>query len=77
MKDKGTVPLYAGIVLIPVSLMIIFFIVPKRVWVEVTDESGTTEVYIGGRADKFRSLYEEEYYNLINKIEARLSNGTD
>ncbi len=77
VKDKGTVPVYAGIVLITVSLMIIFFIVPKRVWVEVTDESGTTEVYIGGRADKFRSLYEEEYYNLIHKIEARLSNGTD
>ncbi len=77
VKDEGTVLVYAGIVLITVSLMIIFFIVPKRVWVEVTDESGTTEVYIGGRADKFRSLYEEEYYNLIYKIEARLSNGTD
>lgn len=77
VKDEGTLLVYAGIVLITASLMIIFFIVSKKVWIEVMDEGGITEVYIGGRADKFRSLYEEEYYDIINKIEARLSNGTD
>ncbi len=77
VKDKGTLLVYAGIVLITASLMVIFFVIPKKVWVEVTNEGGITEVYIGGRADKFRSLYEEEYYDIISKIEARLSNGTD
>jgi cytochrome c biogenesis protein ResB len=77
VKDGGTLLVYAGILLITVSLMIIFFAVPKRIWVVVTDESSATEVYVGGRADKFRSLYEEEYYDIISKIEARLSNGTD
>lgn len=77
VKDDGTPLVYSGIGLITLSLTIIFFVVPKRVWVEVTDESGATEIYIGGKADKFRSLYEEEYSGIINKIEARLSNGTD
>lgn len=79
VKDDGTRLVYAGVGLITISLMIIFFIVPKRIWVEIVrDESNSaTGIYIGGKADKFRSLYEEEYSNLVNKIEERLSNGTD
>ncbi|MFZ2410777.1 MAG: cytochrome c biogenesis protein ResB [Candidatus Methanoperedens sp.] len=77
VKDDGTLLVYAGIWLITLSLMIIFFVVPKRVWIEVMDDGGATQIYMGGRADKFRSLYEEEYYGLVSKIKARLSNGTD
>lgn len=79
VKDDGTLLVYAGVGLITLGLMIIFFIIPKRVWVEaVRDErNNATEIYIGGKADKFRSLYEEEYSSIVDKIEARLSNGTD
>jgi cytochrome c biogenesis protein len=79
VKDDGTPLVYSGIGLITLSLTIIFFIIPKRVWVEVIrdERNSATEIYIGGKADKFRSLYEEEYSGIINKIEARLSNGTD
>lgn len=78
VKDDGVLLVYAGIGLVILSLMIIFFIIPKKVWAEIiTDENGSTEIYIGGRADKFRSLYEEEFSNIVNKIKERLSNGTD
>ncbi len=74
VKDEGTLLVYAGIGLITLSLMISFFIIPKRVWVEaVKDENmKATKVYLGGRAEKFRSLYEDEYRDLINKIKERL-----
>ncbi len=74
VKDEGTLLIYAGIGLITLSLMISFFIIPKKVWIEVARDKNneTIQVYIGGRADKFRALYEEEFCDLINKIKERL-----
>ncbi|MDD5615878.1 MAG: cytochrome c biogenesis protein ResB, partial [Candidatus Methanoperedens sp.] len=78
VKDEGTLLVYTGIGLITLSLIIMFFIIPKRLWAEiVSGETGATEIHIGGRADRFRSLYEEEYCRLIEHIKERLSNGTD
>ncbi|NJD77393.1 MAG: cytochrome c biogenesis protein ResB [Candidatus Methanoperedens sp.] len=79
VKDNGTLLVYAGLGLITLSLTIIFFVIPKRVWVEVVKDGadGATEIYIGGRADKFRSLYNEEFSDIIDKIKERLSNVTD
>ncbi len=79
VKDDGTLLVYAGLGLITLSLAIIFFVIPKRVWVEVI-KNGTndiTEIYIGGRADKFRSLYNEEFSEILDKIKERLSDVTD
>jgi cytochrome c biogenesis protein len=74
VKDNGTWLVYAGFGLMTLSLIILFFMIPKRLWIEVVnDENGDATVYIGGRADKFRSLYEEEYFSLVNIIKERLS----
>lgn len=79
VKDDGVVFIYTGFALITLSLFVMFFIVPKRLWVEIAYDENTnsTEVHIGGRADRFRSLYEEEYRSLLNRIKERLSSGTD
>ena len=76
VKDKGYLLVYAGFGLMTLSL-ISFFIIPKKVWVEVVGDEKSTTIHIGGKADKFRSLYEEEYRMLVNKIEERLSHGTE
>ncbi len=74
VKDNGTFLLYSAIGLIILSLFISFFIVPKRVWAEVehNEKNDMVEVFIGGRADKFRSLYEDEFYSIISKMKERL-----
>ncbi|HWR26633.1 MAG TPA: cytochrome c biogenesis protein ResB [candidate division Zixibacteria bacterium] len=74
VKDNGTFLLYFAIGLITLSLFISFFIVPKRVWAEVVhdEKNDMIEVFIGGRADKFRSLYEDEFNSIMNKIKERL-----
>ncbi len=77
VKDDGIFLVYAGIGLLILSLVITFFVIPKKIWVEVKEDEGGAKIYIGGRADKFRSLYEEEYCGLVNKIKERLSNGTN
>ncbi len=68
VKDNGTLPVYAGVGLMIFSLMVSFFIIPKKIWAEVVGDSDAVELYIGGRADKFRSLYEEEYSGIVDKI---------
>jgi cytochrome c biogenesis protein ResB len=74
VKDNGTWLVYAGFGLLTLSLIILFFMIPKRLWVEVVNEENRyTIVYIGGKADKFKSLYEEEYFSLMNIIKERLS----
>lgn len=79
VKDDGTLLVYAGLVLMTLSITIIFFIIPRKVWVEVVKNGANDvrEIYIGGRADKFRSLYNEEFNGIVDRIKERLSNGTD
>ena len=79
VKDDGTMLVYAGIGIITLGLMISFFMVPKKVWVEVINSEKDTdvEIYIGGRADKFRSLYEEEFGDIVNKINERITDATN
>ena len=79
VKDRSTIFVYTGIGLIIFSLAISFFLVPKKIWIEVvkSETDNKTEIYIGGRADKFKSLYEEEIGDIVNRIKERLSNGTN
>ncbi len=79
VKDDGTFFVYIGFALITLSLTLMFFIVPKRLWVEFVgnEKTGETEIYIGGRSERFRSLYEEEYCGLIFQIKKRLLNGSN
>lgn len=79
VKDSGTLLVYAGIGLMTLSLMISYFMIPKRVWVEVIkdEKSDATGIYIGGKADKFKLSYENEYSNIVNNIKERLKYGTN
>jgi cytochrome c biogenesis protein ResB len=74
VKDRSTIFVYSGIGLIIFSLAISFFLVPKKIWIEVvqSEKDNKSEIYIGGRADKFRSLYEEEIGDIVNRIKEKL-----
>ncbi|NJD51792.1 MAG: cytochrome c biogenesis protein ResB [Candidatus Methanoperedens sp.] len=79
VKDNSVFLVIIGFGLITLSLFISFFIVPKRIWVEIVElgKSNEKEIHIGGKSDKFRSLYEEEFSEIANNLGMRLSNGTD
>jgi cytochrome c biogenesis protein len=74
VKDRSTIFVYSGIVLIIFSLAISFFLVPKKIWIEVvqSEKDNKSEIYIGGRADKFRSLYQDEIGDIVNRIKEKL-----
>jgi cytochrome c biogenesis protein ResB len=71
VKDDSVYLILLGSVLMTLSLFSSYFIVPKRIWVEVTDneKNGMSEIHIGGKSDKFMSLYEDEFSGIINDLE--------
>jgi cytochrome c biogenesis protein ResB len=71
VKDDSVTLILLGSALMTLSLFGSYFIVPKRIWVEVTDneKNGKSEIHIGAKSDKFRSLYEEDFSGIINDIE--------
>ncbi len=75
IKDDGTLLVYAGIGLLTLGLLLSFFIVPKKIWVEVVNgkKDNEAEIYIGGRADKFRSLFGEEFGDIVNSLKERIA----
>lgn len=79
VKDKGTYIVFAGFFLAIASLSVTFFMVPKRIFVEIEKDaqSGKTAVYVGGTADRFNSSFSDEYSGLIKRIRERISNGSN
>jgi len=73
VKDNSIVLIITGFGFMIFSLFISFFIVPKRIWVDIVDSGKICEIHIGGKSDKFRSLYDEEYFGMINRIKERLA----
>ena len=71
VKDDSVTLILLGSVLMTLSLFSSYFIVPKRIWVELLDneKNGMREIHIGGKSDKFRSLYEDEFSGIIHDIE--------
>lgn len=70
VKDDSVPLILLGFGLMTLSLFGSFFIVPKRIWVEFVDneKNGISEIHIGGKSDKFRSLYEDDFSGIINDI---------
>lgn len=79
VKDNSMFLIFTGFGLMILSLFISFFIVPKRMWVDIVEhgKNGEGEIHIGGKSDKFRSLYEDEFSDITGNLAKRLSNGTD
>ena len=68
VRDRGTPILFAGFWLSVASLFAMYFIIPRRIWVEVlTDRSGTF-VYICGNTDRFTSYFEDGFLKIVEEI---------
>ncbi|MCL7412743.1 MAG: cytochrome c biogenesis protein ResB [ANME-2 cluster archaeon] len=68
VSDKGTPILFAGFWLSVASLFTMYFMIPRRIWVEVLRNGNGTFVYIGGKTDRFRSSFEDEFLKIVEEI---------
>ena len=68
VRDKGTTILFAGFWLSVASLFAMYFIIPRRIWVEVSRNGNGTSVYICGNTDRFTSSFEDSFSKIIEEI---------
>lgn len=79
VRDSGVTWVYAGIALLVVAFAIHLLLVPARIWVEVRESRGddASQIYIGGRADRFGRLYEEEFTGTVQELREGLASGSE
>jgi|GEM_PF-2269805 len=74
VKDDSVTLILLGFGLMTLSIFSSFFIVPRRIWVEISDneKKGMREIYIGGKSDKFKLLHEDEFSRIFTDLENEL-----
>ena len=45
-----------------------YFIIPRRIWVEGSKDVSGTFVYICGNTDKFTSFFEDSFSEIVEEI---------
>ena len=74
--EPGQWAVWAGVVLLGVGLAFVFYVVHMRFWaVPVCDaKTGKCMLWIGGSANRNRDAFEQQFNDLVAKIEAELKN---
>ena len=71
-KDPGTNYVWVGCIIMGVGFIMSFFIYYRRIWINVTETDGGTEVSIGGMINKNQLAFEMEFNNMVKTIQAEL-----
>lgn len=70
VKDDSMPLILLGFGLMTLGIFVSYFIIPKRIWVELIENEDLVEreIHIGGKSDKFKSLYEDDFSGIINDL---------
>lgn len=71
--EPGQWSVWAGVVVMGLGLALVFYFVHKRVWaVPVRDAHGQLRLWIGGISNKNKDVFEQQFRELVQQIEAQL-----
>lgn len=71
--EPGQWGVWAGVVLMGLGLVVVFYLVHSRIWVvPVRDASGQTHLWIGGTANKNKDAFEQRFSDVVKQIESEL-----
>src|SRR5579863_6711449 len=71
--EPGQWSVWAGVVLMGVGLVVVFYLVHVRIWaVPVRDASGKLQLWIGGTANKNKDAFEQRFRDVVEEIESEL-----
>jgi cytochrome c biogenesis protein len=72
--EPGQWGVWAGVVLMGLGLVVVFYLVHSRVWVvPVRTESGKLQLWVGGTANKNKDAFEHRFAELVRQIESELN----
>lgn len=71
--EPGQWGVWAGVVLMGLGLVVVFYLVHSRIWVvPVRDASGQLRLWIGGAANKNKDAFEQRFSDVVKQIELEL-----
>ena len=71
--EPGQWGVWSGVVLMGFGLVMVFYVVHKRIWaVPVRDEQGRLVLWVGGAANKNKDMFEHQFVELVNQIRSEL-----
>ncbi|TFH47057.1 MAG: hypothetical protein E4G94_00980 [ANME-2 cluster archaeon] len=78
VNDKGIPYIFGGFYLSLFSIFVMFFFSPSQVWASLGQEdNGSTIIYIGGRSDRYKSSFKDEFNIIITQLEGEeMKNGS-
>lgn len=71
-KDSGAWIIFLGFWMALAGIAMLYFIIPKRVWVYADEAEDGTVLYLTGSAGKYRAAFKEHLDELRNKISYNL-----
>ncbi len=72
--EPGQWGVWAGVVLMGLGLVVVFYLVHSRVWVvPVRSEGGKLQLWVGGTANKNKDAFEHRFTELVKQIESELN----
>jgi len=63
--DPGRTPVYAGFILLVLSLCGVFFFSHQRTWAVIESARGGSKIYFGGNANRNRPAFEARFNSLV------------
>jgi cytochrome c biogenesis protein len=75
--EPGQWSVWAGVVLMGLGLVLVFYFVHKRVWaVPVRDARGQLQLWIGGISNKNKDAFEQSFKELVEQIKSELNSSS-
>jgi cytochrome c biogenesis protein len=66
--DPGRTPVYAGFLILTLSLGAVFFFSHQRVWAVIEQAGGGSRVHFGGNVNRNRPAFEGRFNSLVNSV---------
>jgi cytochrome c biogenesis protein len=66
--DPGRTPVYAGFLLLTLSLCAVFFFSHQRVWAVIEPAGDRSKVHFGGNVNRNRPAFEGRFNSLVNSV---------
>lgn len=69
-KDAGVPIIWSAFIIGPLGLLVAFYLIYRRVWVNLRREGSKVYIHIGGLSDRNKLAFENEFNRLVSEIEA-------
>lgn len=76
-RSPGKPLVYVGFVLLLAGVFLLFYVAQRRVWVELREQDGGTEVQLAGESNRLQNEFKTEFERIATTLQPPQHNPTD